>query len=400
MTTFTRLRIRYFVCTLLLALGCAPAWAATPCAPGDSLCAQLPEAARPAWKRAQDMRTAKKGANPTGAIAEYNQVYALTNDPRVLYYIALCEKNAGNYARASEVFERELREGGSRLSATERADVENALKTLKEYYTTLELTANEPGATLLVDGREVGKTPFAAPIRVDAGNKRLLTLRKDGFKEETAELTFNAGKPARYAFRLEPLVKNSTVSIAVTGAPNALIFIDGKQDEPTNASGRPYTVTAGRHTFEARATGYATARQTQEVKFGEKLSLVLSLSAERYEGKVTITAEPAGALIEIDGRVVGQTMWEGILPSGGHQVVFKKTGYDPITQELVVQNDQIRKVNVTLLETRSNSWIWWTIGTVAVVGAGTAVSYYVFKPNDAQPFTGTFSNGIVTGSFR
>ena len=385
------------------ALAAAPAFAATPCTPGDTMCPNLPETARPAWKRAQDMRTAKTGANPEGAIAEYQHVYELAPaNVRVLilYYMALCEKQAGHYARASEVFERELREGGSALSAAERSDIEKALKTLKEYYTTVEIIANEPGATLLVDGREVGMSPFASPVRVDAG-KRLLTLRKEGFKDETTEIQFNPGKPARYSFRLEQLVKMSSVLISVTGAPSAAIFIDGKEEsEHANATSRGYTVTAGKHTFEARAENFTTSRQTLDVKFGEKLSIVLSLSAQRREGKVTITAEPAGALIEIDGRVVGQTMWEGILATGGHQLIFKKTGYDPVTQELVVQNDQVRKVNVTLLETRSNSWIWWTIGTVAVVGAGTAVSYYVFKPNNGSPYTGTFTNGLVTGSFR
>ncbi len=401
MMTNTRSQIRNLICTLSLALASGSAFAAT-CPASDTMCAKLPEAAVPAWLRAQAMRTAKTGASPEGAIAEYQRVYDLAGkDVRVLvlYYIALCEKQGGHYARATEVFERELQEGGPNLSATERADIDKALKALKEFYTTVEVTANELGATLLIDGRDAGKTPFAGPLRVDAG-KRLLTLRKEGFKDETAEIPFTPGKPARYSFRLEQLVKMSTVSISVSGVPSALIFIDGKESEPTNATGQQYSVTAGKHTFEARAENFTSARQTLDVKFGEKLSIVLSLSAQRREGKVTITAEPAGALIEIDGRVVGQTMWEGILPTGGHQLVFKKTGYDPVTQELVVQNDQVRKVNVTLLETRSNSWIWWTIGTVAVVGAGAAVSYYVFKPNNGSPYTGTFANGLVTGSFR
>ncbi len=369
------------------------------CVPGDALCAQLPSAARDSWIRGRALQQ-RTPPDCRGAIAEFQRAYEVSANPLVLRNIAVCEKELSHYVRSVDTFERELKEGAGRISASEKAEIERFLQILKKYTTTLEIVANEVEATLFIDDQDFGKTPFLGPIRVDVGRHRL-RLHKERFKDEIVEsLDFTADRPSKWTFKLEPLVRTSPVTVTITGAPNAKIFLDGRE---IGDAGKTFEVTAEHHTFEARVPGntHEPARQTVDVKFGEPMTIVLNLSASRHQGKAIITVEPFGALIEIDGKVVGQTRWEGNLPSGGHQLVIKKGGYDPQQQELVLGDDQVRTLNVTLLETRTQSWIWWTLGTVAVVGAGATVSYFVFKAKNEPAYDGTFATpGLVPGWFR
>jgi hypothetical protein len=184
------------------------------------------------------------------------------------------------------------------------------------------------------------------------------------------------------------------VSIAVTGAPVATIVIDGVDMGQSPFKGE---LAAGRHTFEARALGYVTARQTTDVVFKTPLDLTLELALERHEGKVRIEVTPAAATIEVDGKVLGAGTWEGALPAGGHQLIVKKSGYQTYSTEITLTDDQQRNVRATLIEEKGgNSWIAWTIGTVLVVGGGAVASYFLFKPTDEKPVVGTLDPGTVT----
>ena len=126
----------------------------------------------------------------------------------------------------------------------------------------------------------------------------------------------------------------------------------------------------------------------------------MTMSLERHSSRVAVDAMPAGAMIEIDGKVVGSTHWEGNLPTGGHQLIVKKPGYQVFSQELALQDDQVRNVRATLIEERSSTWVWWTAGTLAVIGAGAVVSYFVFRPSDPQPYVGTLPPGTQTAGFH
>jgi hypothetical protein len=231
---------------------------------------------------------------------------------------------------------------------------------------------------------------------MDVGPRKI-TLKKDGFVDLTKTVDVNAGVPTTVEFALEPREKKGTVTITVAGAPSATIYMDGTDMGPAPFKG---AVPVGRHTFEAKAYGYTTATQTSDVGYKQEIALTLTMSAERHEGRVTIDVEPAGAVIEIDGRVRGSTHWEGTLPSGGHQLIVKKPGYENYSQEIALQDDQVRAVRATLLEEQRRGWIWWTAGAAAVIIGGGIVSYFVFKPADATPYVGNLGTGITSAGRR
>ena len=381
------------VARVAFAQGRAPAAAAKPARP-RTVREELPENARRDWDAARDLLEASDYA---GALVEYLRAYELSKNPRVLYNVGVCEKNLRHYARAVARFKQELGEGTGRLSPQETDDVKDAIHALEQFVSTVEVTASEAGATLFIDADEAGTTPFVAPVPIDVG-PHALRLHKDGFVDVTHNVTIAGGAPAKASFVLEPLVKKTLVAVTVSGAPVANVVIDGIDMGQSPFKGE---LAAGRHTFEARAPGFVTARQTTDVVFKTPLQLSLDLSAERHEGKVRIEAQPASATIEIDGKVLGSGVWEGALPTGGHQLIVRKPGYQPYTAEITLNDDQQRSVKATLVEERiGSSWIAWTVGTVVVVGGGIAASYFLFKPTDQQPVIGTLDPGTVPAHVR
>jgi len=184
--------------------------------------------------------------------------------------------------------------------------------------------------------------------------------------------------------------------VTVGGAPNATVFVDGRDVGPAPFKGE---LSADRHTIEARAPGYVTVGQTIDVQYGQPVSLSLALSAERHEGRLHVIA-PEGAEITVDTRVVGSGTWEGVVSTtGGHQLVVHKAGFQTYSTEVFVADDQVRDVNVPLNKEVGTSWIAWGIGTLLVVTGGIVTGYYVFRPAAANPFVGTFIPGLTTTNY-
>jgi hypothetical protein len=183
------------------------------------------------------------------------------------------------------------------------------------------------------------------------------------------------------------------VAVTVGGAPSATIFVDGKDMGPAPFKGE---LTAERHTIEARAPGFVTVGQTVDVQYKQPMSLVLSLSQERHEGKLKVTA-PEGAEIAIDEKKVGATSWEGnVSTTGGHHLVVTKPGFQTYSTDVFVADDQTREMDIPLNREVGTSWVAWGVGSLLVVTGGIVAGYYIFKPADQQPFTGNLSPGLVT----
>jgi hypothetical protein len=384
-------RYRSPIALILTVLLTAPSGLAAPKPPKPkTVREELPDVARKDWDAARDLLDTSDFA---GALVEYKRAYDESKNPRVLYNVAVCQKNLRHYALAEATFKQELTDGAGKISAQEEADVKAAIAALDPFVSTIEITANETGATLLIDGDGAGQTPFDKPVPIDVGPHEI-RLHKDGFIDGVQTITIAGGTPAKAAFTIDPAVKKSTVSITVTGAPGANVIIDGIDMGQAPFKG---DVVAGRHTFEARAPGYVTGRQTTDVVYKEPLNIALDLAVERHEGRLRIEATPTEAAIEIDGKVVGSGTWEGGLSSGGHQVIVKKPGFQPYTSEITISDDQSREVKATLLEEKGSNWLAWTIGTVVVVAGGATAGYFLFQPNNGQPVNGSLAN-VPTGA--
>jgi hypothetical protein len=355
---------------------------------------ELPPDARRSWNAALELYEAK---DYRGARVEFMRAYELSRNPRVLFNVGVCDKNLARYARAVAIWRQQLQEGAVTLSVEEADATRAAIAAAEQFVSTVQVTANVDGATLLVDDESSGQTPLAQPVPIDVG-RHVLKLRKDGYQEQSVEVTISGGKPEQVSFKLEPLVRTTVVTVTVPSVPGATVFMDGTDMGPAPFKGE---VPVGRHTFEARAPGFVTARQTSDVVYQQPLDVTLSLARERHEGKVRIHVDEPDAVILVDGKVVGSGRWEGVLPSGGHQLTVRKTGFVTYTTDLALTDGQVRDVSVPMRkEEKGAAWVWWTAGTLAVVAGGAVAGYFVFKPTKEAPVTGTWAPGLLPAGLR
>ncbi|MBK6520355.1 MAG: PEGA domain-containing protein [Polyangiaceae bacterium] len=387
MTTLLRTLLSILVMSLLVVTSSGVALAQA-----GKIREELPEKLRPSWDAAGDLFD---DANFDAALVEYQRIYAESKNPRVLYNVGVCWKERKFYARAVEAWEKQLAEK-DKLPAAEVERARSSMEVVLPFVTTLDLTSNQSGAKLLIKDLEVGLTPLAAPVRVDVGPNKLV-LEKPGFARAERTIEVLRDQPVKLTMNMIQADKTAPAKITVSGAEGATIFIDGTEMGPAPFAGE---VPTGRHTFEARLKGYVTARQTSEVQLGEPLRVTLTLVEDVREGKVRIKTDHPDAVITIDGAVMGLGAWEGLLRAGGHTLEIKKDGYRGWTQELALEADQERVLDVSLERDASNAWIYWTVTGIAVAAGAATACYFVFKPAETAPVTGTFDPGVVPTLFR
>ncbi|WP_434047259.1 MULTISPECIES: PEGA domain-containing protein [Sorangium] len=258
------------------------------------------------------------------AIIKFERAYELSRDPRLLWNIALCQKNLKRYTRLLATIEQLLRDAGPQLTEQDRKDAAELIEATKAYVSRLDLQASEAGATVLVDGEEVGKTPLGEPVLLDIGTRRIRVTKK-GFKD---------------------------------------------------------------------------VEVTEQVAGGGVVTVKATLEREVHEGRLVIAAPP-DAVISLDGRVVGRGTWEGPVPSGGHALRVTASGMVSHQSEVMILDNQTRRVEVSLLPQPKGSnietWIW--VGGGVVVLAGALLLGFGVLGGD-PPVNGNTSPGSVPLSAR
>lgn len=352
---------------------------------------ELPETLRDEWDAAGDMFD---DGNYRGALVQYQRIYDETKNPRVLYNIGIAHKELRRYAKALGAWEKQLTQR-DKLPAKEVERAERAIEVVRPFVSTLTVTSNQAGATLRVNGDVAGQTPLLAPIPIDVGQNEIV-LSKEGFVTVQRTIDVARGVPAEITIDLVRVDKTAMVTISIAGAENATIFMDGTELGPAPFKGE---VPVGRHTFEARASGFVTARQTSVIAEGDPVRITLSLVRALAEGKVKIITDHPDAIIRIDDEVVGYGAWEGMLTAGGHQLVIDKDGYQTYETELALVADQERELRVTLQKQETTAWVYWGVTSVLVVAGTGVASYFVLRPSEGTEVTGTFEPGVVPTLF-
>jgi hypothetical protein len=351
---------------------------------------ELPKSVHKAWESGRELRDDDRWAE---ARVQFEAVYRESKNPRVLYNIGVCFKELAYYAQALGAWEKQLA-NRDKLPEKEQKRAEAAIESVRPFVTTLEMKSNQTGAVLVIKDIEIGKTPFLGTIPIDAGPNKI-ELRKSGFVTVRRTVDVTAGKPLKLEMNMVPADKMGTVTISVSGAENAMIFMDGGE-----LGKAPYTgeVPVGERTFEARAKGYIDAIQKVEVKFGKELTITMSMVQQLNEGKVRIKTDHADASIKIDGDLKGTGTWEGVLHSGGHALEISKTGYHTYKSDISVSAEQERVIDVVLDEDMTSYWVYWAVTGVAVAAGAGVASYFVLSPSEEPVVTGTLAPGTVETS--
>jgi len=147
--------------------------------------------------------------------------------------------------------------------------------------------------------------------------------------------------------------------------------------------------------------GFGEYSETLEVQGASELPLAIKLVKETHEGRIVIAAG-ADNMIYLDGKMVGQGRWEGVVPSGTHMLRVTAPGLKSYQSEVVLNDKETRTLGITLepeAKKEGSGALWWVIGGVLVAGAAGSTVYLVTRNNDSgsgtQPVLGTIQPGSV-----
>ena len=114
------------------------------------------------------------------ALIEFKRAYEASPNFRLLYNLGQVSQELRDYPSAERYYSQYLKEGESQLDAQRKQEVEYELAKVRVRIASVRVTSNVRGAEVFIDDVSVGKTPFAEPVRVSTGQRRV-TARAPGF---------------------------------------------------------------------------------------------------------------------------------------------------------------------------------------------------------------------------
>jgi hypothetical protein len=234
---------------------------------------------------------------------------------------ALCLGKLQRYDEALVMFETLLREVPD-LRAGEKQLVEKEVTALRTRVGAVDVRILEPGATVLIGGRERGTTPLSSPVRVAAGS-HVVRVLKEGFSPFEVLVTVAGEQQVVVDGRLRPLAQAGRLKVTAASGEPAEVLLDGAPVGPTPWEG---TVAVGRHIVQLKGAGdLGTAPASAQVRAGSVSALALELTPLRCT--LRVSPSPAGAAVAIDGVEVGNGVWLGPLGCGPHTVELAAPGF-------------------------------------------------------------------------
>jgi tetratricopeptide (TPR) repeat protein len=161
-----------------------------------------PQAAQRARERFQAGMEHFQAHRYRDAIHEFELAASLVPSADIWFNIARAWEELGEYEPAIEYYRRYLRD---RVDPPDRQRVEQHIAELEERMEaerqqgqhapttgTLRIRANQDGATVIVDGREVGESPLSVPITTQPGEHEVM-VEKEGYLPFRSQVNVQAG---------------------------------------------------------------------------------------------------------------------------------------------------------------------------------------------------------------
>ena len=150
-----------------------------------------------------------------GALSKFRRAYEISHDVRLLWNMAACEKNLRHYVKVLALVEQYVKDG--QLDAPDLSRALTFATAVRTLVGELSVRADEADATLTVDDEDLGKTPFAQPILVDMGRRRV-RVTKTGFRPFERTIDVEGGNTLDMPIVLEREVARLVVRARATDA--------------------------------------------------------------------------------------------------------------------------------------------------------------------------------------
>ena len=164
-------------------------------------------------------------------------------------------------------------------------------------------------------------------------------------QETSAPEAARAPRGKKSHTKAAPAITPAQLSVS-SNPPGAHISFDGTAlcDSPCTLTG----IAPGQHTVAASKTGYGAVSRTINLLSAANSSISLELTEEA--ARVSVSSNPAGAVILIDGKDTGKlTPSQFVLDKpGAHTVTLHRAGYLDEASSISAENGQSANVNFSL----------------------------------------------------
>jgi formylglycine-generating enzyme required for sulfatase activity len=203
----------------------------------------------------------------------------------------------------------------------------------------VSIATQPPGATVLVDGVDVGVTPLDA--QVTAG-ERQIEARLAGYNAWTNKLIVSAGTPLQLP-EVKLALADGRVDI-VSNPAEANVSIDG---EFRGRSPLTVKLTPGKaHELTLTKPGYETATRSLSIAADSGRKLAIDLVAQY--GEVQVESKPVGADVWVDGERRAATPATLTLTGISHDIEIRRTGFANATQRVTPRPGFPQKIGFDL----------------------------------------------------
>jgi hypothetical protein len=304
------------------------------------------QAATEAQRRAEAKAHFLRGVDHTdrgeweAALAEFLKSREILPNAKNTYNAAVCLRHVNRFDEALDMYEALLRDYPN---ADDRKVAEKELAELKTSIGAIAIEGGAPGAQLTIDGRDRGKLPLTAPIRVSAGTHSIRVLH-DKFLPFEKRIDLVGMQTETVNVRLTAVTAGARLHVAERSGGAFDVVVDGKAVGKTPWDG---VLPPGDHSVLLRGeNGSGTQPTLARVSLSEPVTL--DLAAEKLDAQVSILPSPPSANIAIDGVPVGHGTWAGYLRSGRHTFAANAEGYLASSREVDLPPQRAQTIEMPL----------------------------------------------------
>jgi serine/threonine protein kinase/TPR repeat protein len=208
----------------------------------------------------------------------------------------------------------------------------------------LSVLSEPTGAQILLDGKPP-QAPQNTFTRVPFGTHQI-TATLDDYEPIKQDIQVHRGMAREMRLQLKPSQDFAALSV-LTEPAGAEVLLDGKP--PQTPPGTFTHVPFGSHQITATLDDFEPIRQEVQVHRGMAREMRLQLKPSQEIAALSVSSEPAGAEILLDGKAP-QTPPNTFthVPFGSHQITATLDDFEPIKQDIQVHRGMAREMRLQL----------------------------------------------------
>jgi hypothetical protein len=330
-----------------------------------------------------------------GALVEFQRAYELVPHPMVLFNLGLVLSAAGRSLKAVEAFDKLLANPGT-LDAARLARAKDERARQAALIGEVTVTATVEGASVELDGFDVGKTPLPAPLRMASG-AHVIAMMAPGYAPMRKQIAVAGSAKDALAFELQPSDTQPAHLTVKTALLDGDVMVDDHAVGKTPLAAS-LALPSGNHVIEVRRPGYLTAKQSVALGAGSAGELALepaldAASLDHEGGFLALAISEKDSTTFVDGQPRGVYTTPLHLPRGAHWLRVEHAGFFPFERKIDVPQGSSKTVPVELMPTpeardayrsrtvAQRTWGWIATGAGAALTAG-GVTFLVINKND------------------